>query len=114
MDVSTDQTATAYYEAMARKDLAEVAKHVHPDVHFLGLVECQGKDAFLGATQKMMSLSTGLEIRAVVGEKDRAMVAYNLIFPAPYGTVRTAALLSFEGGLIKSIELFFDKTPFKS
>ncbi len=81
---------------MARKDRVEVAKYVHPDVHFLGPVECHGKDAFLGATQRRMALSTGLEIRAVVGEKERARVACDLIFPAPAGTVRTAALLFFD------------------
>src|SRR5437016_11820402 len=113
MSDSTTQIATSYYQAMARKDLAEVAKYVHPDVHFLGLVECQGKDAFLGAAQTMMSLSSGLEIRAVVGDKERAMVAYDLIFPAPTGAARTAALLCFDAGLIKKIELFFDKSPFK-
>jgi ketosteroid isomerase-like protein len=110
---STTQLATSYYQAMARKDLTELAKYLHPDVHFLGLVECHGKDEFLGAAQKMVSLSSQLEIRTVVGDKQHAMVAYDLIFPAPTGSVRTAALLSFDAGLIKNIELFFDKSAFK-
>jgi hypothetical protein len=113
MTDSTTQLATSYYQAMARKDLTELGKYVHPDVHFLGMMECQGKDAFLGAAERMMSTSTGLEIRVVVGDKDTAMVAYDLIFPAPIGATRTAALLSFEAGLIRNIELFFDKSPFK-
>lgn len=98
---------------MARKQLSEIAKYIHPDVHFLGMVECHGKQAFLGAAEKMMSLSTGLELRAVVGDKERAMVAYDLVFPEPIGATPTAALLAFEGGLIKNIELFFDKSAFK-
>jgi hypothetical protein len=113
MTDSTTQIAMSYYQAMARKDPVEVAKYVHPDVHFLGLVECQGKDAFLGAAQKMMALSAGLEIRVAVGEKERAVVVYDLIFPAPTGAVRTAALLGFDAGLIKDVELFFDKSPFE-
>jgi hypothetical protein len=110
---STTQLAKSYYQAMARKDVAEVAKYVHPDVHFIGLVECHGKEAFVNAVERLITLSTDIQIRAVVGEEDRAMVAYDLIFPAPIGPVRTAALLVFEGGLIKSIELFFDASPFK-
>jgi hypothetical protein len=113
MTASTTQIATAYYQAMARKDLAELTKYLHPDVHFLGLVETHGRDEFLGAAQKMLSLSNQLEIRAVVGDEARAMVAYDLIFPAPTGAVRTAALLGFDAGLIKNIELFFDASPFK-
>ncbi|HYQ43242.1 MAG TPA: nuclear transport factor 2 family protein [Polyangiaceae bacterium] len=113
MTESTTQIATAYYQAIARKDLVEVTKYLHPDVHFLGLVETQGRDAFLGAAQKMMSHSSQLEIRAVLGDKLRATVIYDLIFPAPIGVVRTAALLSLESGLIKNIELFFDASPFK-
>lgn len=113
MTDSTTQIATSYYQAMARKDVAGLAKYVHPDVQFRGMIECQGKEPFLAAAEKMMSHSTGLEIRAVLGDKDRAMVAYDLIFPAPIGSARTAALLYFEGGLIKNIELFFDKSPFK-
>lgn len=113
MTDSTTQIATSYYQAMGRKDVAGIAKHVHPDVHFRGMIECQGKEPFLGAAEKMMSHSTGLEIRAMLGDKDRAMIAYDLIFPAPIGSVRTAALLRFEGALIKDIELFFDKSPFK-
>jgi ketosteroid isomerase-like protein len=113
MPHSTTQIATSYYQAMARKDLAELGRYLHADVHFLGMIECRGKEAFLDAAQRMMSASTGLELRAVVGDSERAMVAYDLIFPEPIGTTHTAALLSFEGGLIKDIELFFDKSPFK-
>ncbi|MDB4973735.1 MAG: hypothetical protein JWN48_2076 [Myxococcaceae bacterium] len=94
------------------KDQPGLAKYINPDVPFVGLVECQGKQDFLGAAERMLSLSTGLEIRAVVGDQERAMVAYDLIF-SEAGSAATAALLGIEGGLIKSIELFFDKSPFK-
>jgi SnoaL-like domain len=113
MSDSTTRIATSYYQAMAEKDVAELTKYLHPDVHFRGLVEAQGREAFLGAAKHMMTLSTGLEIRAVVGDSERAMVAYDLLFAPPIGAVRTAALLTFDAGLIKSIELFFDASPFK-
>jgi hypothetical protein len=40
----TVEVATAYYQAIARNDLVEVAKYLHPDVHFLGPAETQGRD----------------------------------------------------------------------
>ncbi len=106
-------TARAYYEAFARKDVADIARRLHPDVRFTGpLADLTGKEAVVEAAARLVGMSQGLQIRASFGGDGRAMVVYDLSFPDPIGVCRTAALLTIDGGLITRIELFYDGRPF--
>ncbi len=40
------------------------------------------------------------------------MLAYDFMFPAPIGTLRSAVLMDFSNQLISKIELFYDARPF--
>ena len=107
-------TAEAYYEAMNNKDLAGVARHLHPDVRFVGpMADLVGKEAVLEAAKRFVTLIKSLRVRAKFGSDDTAMLAYDVDFGEPIGICRTAVLMTFKQGLIASIELFYDARPFE-
>jgi ketosteroid isomerase-like protein len=106
--------AEAYYNAMSNKNMAEVERYLHPDVHFLApLAKLTGKEAVLEAAQGFSHFFNSLTIRAKFGEADQAMVVYEVDCPVPVGLIRTAALMTFKEGLIARIELFYDARPFE-
>jgi len=107
-------TAEAYYEAMNDKDLAGVARHLHPDVRFVGpMADLVGKEAVLEAAKRFVTLIKSLRVRAKFGSDDTAMLAYDVDFGEPIGICRTAVLMTFKDGLVASIELFYDARPFE-
>jgi hypothetical protein len=113
MPISNITRAEAYYKSMNNKNLSEMAEYLHPDIQFLSpLAQLKGKEAFLEAAEKLMTLFISLTIRAKFSSEDQVMLAYDFDFPEPIGMIRTAALLTFENTLITHIELFFDPNPF--
>lgn len=106
--------AEGYYKAMGEKDLAMVAKYVHPDVQFIApLSQLSGREAVLEAAKKFITLFQTLKIRSSLGAGDQAVVVYDLECPAPIGTFSTAVLMTIKEDLIAKIELFFDARPFE-
>lgn len=107
-------SAEAYYKAMNDKDLSGVARHLHPDVRFLGpLADLTGKEAVLEAARRFVSLVKSLGVRARFGSDNTAMLAYDVDFGEPIGVCRTAVLMTFNDHLIGRIELFYDARPFE-
>ncbi len=105
--------AEAYYTAMSQKNIAGLEKYLHPEVHFIGPIqETMGKALFLEGVKRFVSSFKTLTIRATCGARNQVMLAYDVDFPDPIGSCRTASLLTFQEGLIIKIELFFDARPF--
>lgn len=103
--------AESYYKAMGEKNLEGVEKYLHPDVTFIApLAQTQGKQEFLEATKGFMEMFSKTIIRAKFGseEQQQAVVIYDIQFPNPIGNLKSAAYLTFQEGLIKKIELFYD------
>ncbi len=107
-------SAVAYYTAMADKDLPGMARHLHPDVRLVTpMEELTGKEAVLGAAQRLMNFIQSIQVHAKFGSEDQAMLSYDMDFAEPIGVCRAAALMTFKDGLIVRNELFFDASPFK-
>ncbi len=107
-------SAEAYYQAMNDKNLSAVAKLVHPDVEFVGpMATLAGKEAFLEAASRFMSLVNNIRVRAKFGSDSQAILTYNADFGEPIGICRTAVLMTFGNALITRIELFYDARPFE-
>lgn len=112
METNNVAIAEAYYTAMAEKNAAGMAKYLHPNVKFVSpLAQLTGKEAVLEAAVKLTTLFTKLTIRAKFGSADQAMLALDVLFPAPVGNFPTAALLTFKDGLIITSELYYDSRP---
>jgi len=104
----------AYYKAMNDKDVASVARHLHPDVQFIGpMANLAGKEAVLEAAKRFISFISGIRIRAKFGSEDQAILTYDADFGEPIGICRTAVLMNFKDDLIARIELFYDARPFE-
>jgi ketosteroid isomerase-like protein len=113
----TDPVTAArdYLDCWNRKDLAGIAAHLHPDVTFKGpMAEVAGKTAVLASTERMFPMLQGYEIREIFAAGDHVMCVYDFVCHAPVGRCRTAELLTFDDGLIRATELFFDARPFEA
>jgi hypothetical protein len=114
MTASTLDLATAYLAAWQRKDVAAIAKHLDPQVHFTGpMMDVTGRDAVIASAERILPLLLEFNVRSTLVSHDRAMFAYDFVCHQPIGTCRTAELVTFEEGLIKTIELFYDARPFE-
>jgi hypothetical protein len=104
----------AYLKAWTNKDLQEIAKYLHPNVHFIGpMTETTGKEKLLQSANRMFGLLKTLEVRSKFAFGDQAIFTYDFICADPIGVCRTAELMTFKEGLIGRIELFFDARPFE-
>lgn len=105
--------AEAYYQAISKKDVAQVEKYLHPDIKLLApLGVTQGKEAVLTAAKRFTTLFNTLTIYTKFSNETQAVVVYDLDGPHPIDKMRAVALMSFEKELISVIELFYDPRPF--
>jgi ketosteroid isomerase-like protein len=112
---SSVDTALAYYQAMNSKDLAKMERCLHPDIHIhlvTPMENLTGKQAVLGAAQRLLPAIKSIEVRASFGSEAQAILVYDMGFNEPFGVCRTAALMTIKDGLIMRNELFFDARPF--
>ena len=114
MSKNNVDVAVAYYTAMGEKDVSSMEKYLHPDVRFSApLDKMTGKEAVLEAVKQFAPFYKTLKIRAQFGSEDQAVIVYDFDFPAPIGNFPSAALLTFQDGLIAQIELFYDARAFE-
>lgn len=112
MNAKTLEIGCSYYQAMSERDLNQIEKLLHPEVTFIGpIAEFSGKDAVLGWIGAFMPRFEKLIVRAQCANENQVMFAYDVAFPEPFGSYRTASLIDVEGSLVKRIELFFDASP---
>ena len=113
MSVSNLNIAESYYAAMNNKDLNEIAVYLHPKVRFLGpLAQLEGKEAVLESAKGFLGIVDSVKMRTKTAFSNQAILAYDLNCVQPIGTIRVAALMTFEDNLISVIELFFDARVF--
>jgi ketosteroid isomerase-like protein len=106
--------AESYYQAINNKDLAAAAQYLHPDVRVLSpMMEIEGKEVVLDGVQRFMAMISTLTIRERFSSGDKVVLIYDIDSPAPVGTLRASALITFKDNLIIRIELFFDARPFE-
>jgi hypothetical protein len=70
------------------------------------------KESVLQAVTSFAGLLKSLQVTVSFGFEDRAVVNYDVDFGAPFGVIRSVALISVRDNLICRIELFFDARPF--
>lgn len=101
--------AVAYYEAinqnnpsLAAESLADRVKIISP------LATKSGKVNVVEALKGFCSAVEHVSITAKFSSESQVMLAYDMLFPKPIGSLRAAGLLDIEQGLITRIELFYD------
>ena len=105
--------AEVYYTAIAAKNITPVEKYLHNNVQLIGPFGITaGKAAVIETVKKFASFFENLTIRTKVGSENQVVIIYDVKFSEPASNARSASLMTFEDGLIKNIELFFDARPF--
>lgn len=114
MNASTNESAASYLEAWRKKDVQAIARHLHTDVRFTGpMMKVSGRDAVIASAQRILPIVEELVIRSTFISGNQAMLVYDFVCAPPIGRCRTAELVTFEEGLIRDIELFYDARPFE-
>lgn len=107
--------AMAYYQAMNERDFTGVEKYLDANVRFTTpLADLTGKEAVIAAIRGFMTVAKKVIINASFGSDNQAMLAYEVEFPAPIGTIPSATLMTFKDGVITRIQLFYDARPFET
>ncbi len=98
---------------MARKDVAQLAQYVHPDIKFTApLANFSGKDTLLESARAYVNSFESLNIRESFSNEEQVMLVKDVRCHAPIGKLTAAVLMTFKEGLISEIELLFDARPF--
>jgi ketosteroid isomerase-like protein len=100
--------ASAFVEAFGRGDMEAVAGFLADDVAFESpRVALTGAGPVLAAMAEFAQVVTGVSVRAVVGDHERAMVMYDMA-TGPFGTLRAVDHLVVRDGRIVADTLVFD------
>ena len=114
MSENNIKIAENYYKAMGKKDINEIASYLQPNARLKSpFTEIEGKDKMLEAIKGFMTSFDSLNITAKFGSVDGAMLAFDMKYPEPIGSIRASSLVAINDGLISSIELFFDARVFE-
>lgn len=109
MKTDTKAIGVAYYTALGEKNIEKVSKYLHPDIQFIDPQETVfGKESVLDAAKGFTGIFKTLSIRAPFGSENQAMIVYEVEIPGFSKKLQVASLLSFQDGLILTIELFYD------
>jgi hypothetical protein len=110
----TVEIAEEYLAVWKRKDAGGIAKLLHSGVHLKSpIADLKGCEAFLATCGKIFPHLEDVVVRARFASEKQAMLVYDFVLKEPIGVTRTANLMTFQGELIRSIELFFDARPFE-
>ncbi len=105
----TQDLGVAYYKALGDKRIDQVKKCLHPNIQFTDPQETlRGQEAVLKAAEGFMKVFKTLTIRAKFGSDEQAAIVYEVEIPGLSKKLQAVSLLSFQEGLISSIELFYD------
>jgi len=108
------EIAQEYLEAWKRKDADGIARHLHPEVNLKSPVgDLKGREPFLVMCRKIFPMLDDVVVRATLANETQAAMIYDFVLKDPIGVTRTANLMTFEGNLIRSVELFFDARSFE-
>src|SRR5262249_13832229 len=75
--------------------------------------EMNGREGVVAAVARILPLLKEFRMKSTFIAGNRAMFTYDLVCEAPVGLCRTAEEVTFEDGLVKTIEQFYDPRPFE-
>lgn len=113
MPSNTADTARAFTQAWTSGDMTTAANYLADDVTFDGPVNhSSGKQDYLTGLSAFAQRASDLNILAVLGDDEQAMIMYELTT----GPRRTTYVerLTFRSGKIQTDQLVFDSYPMRS
>ena len=99
----------AYLTAWETNDCLGIKRHIHPDARFKApMLELNGHDRVTDSLLRFSMRLQEFRVRSTFVSGNAAMFAVDLLCEPPIGACAMAELGTFEGGLVKTIELFCD------
>jgi hypothetical protein len=115
MSTALKTLAVAYLEAVGKKDLGRVQELLAPDLKFVGpSMSRTSAQEFIQALQRLGAIHVRNDVRRVFADGNEVCVIYDFVTDTPAGALPTIEWLRFEGGRIQSINLYYDRVPWKA
>jgi hypothetical protein len=109
MSQSNLATAEAYYSAVGGGNDNKIRSSLHDDVKYLDpLWPLTGKNRVFPAAKKFSAAVKQLKLIEKSSTDDRVTLVYDVTFKKSDKPLRTVVLMTFDGELIKQIELVYD------
>lgn len=113
MNTNYAKIAQDYYKFLEQKDEAAIKELVHPNITFKApLAQLSGKNEFVEAALGYASMVEAITIKDSFESENKAVIIYEANIPRIMQDFPTAAYFTFENGLIKSLDLFYDARAF--
>jgi len=107
--------AIAYLEAVGKKEFGKVQELLAPDLKFTGpsMTRSTAQD-FIGALKRLGAIHVRNDVKRVFADGDEVCVIYDFVTDTPAGALPTIEWLQFDEGRIRSINLYYDRVPWKA
>jgi limonene-1,2-epoxide hydrolase len=113
MPSSTAEIARAFTQAWTRGDMETAADYLADDVTFDGPINhSRGKQEYIAGLSAFAQRASDLNILAVLGDDDQAMIMYELTTGPHRATY--VERLTLHDGKIQTDRLIFDSYPMRS
>ncbi len=104
--------ARAYVAAIGDKELGKVEALLAPDVQLTGPAMTLSSAAeVLTSFQRIGAILVRNEILRIFVDGNEACVIYDFVTDLAIGIVPTVEWLRIEGGRIRSVKVYYDRTP---
>ncbi|HYV65099.1 MAG TPA: nuclear transport factor 2 family protein [Myxococcales bacterium] len=107
--------AIEYLDAVGKKDLARVEELLAPDLKFTGPAMARAtSQEFISALKRLGAIHVRNDVKKAFADGNDVCVIYDFVTDTPAGALPTIEWLHFEEGRISSINLYYDRVPWKS
>jgi hypothetical protein len=114
MEKDLKTLALSYLDAVGKKDFRRVEQLLAPDLRFTG--PASNRDSaqdFIGALKRLGAIHVRNEPTRVFVDGDEVCVIYDFVTDTPAGALPAIEWLRFAGERIQSINLYYDRVPWK-
>ena len=114
MNINAKALAVAYLDAVGGGELSRVQALLSPDVRFNGPSMTRSTaQEYIDALKRLRAVHVRNDVKRVFADGDEVCVIYDFVTDTPAGALPTIEWLKFEGGRIRSINLYYDRVPWK-
>src|SRR4051812_26984483 len=114
---NTDRKTLAleYLAAVGRQECDKVEALLAPDLQFRGpsMTRSSAKE-FVEALKRLGAIHVRNDVKRVFADGDEVCVIYDFVTDTAAGALSTIEWLHFEGGRIRSIDLYYDRLPWQA
>ena len=115
MTTDRKKLALAYLDAVSKQQYDRVEELLAPDLKFKGpaMTRTSAQD-FLGALKHLAAIHLRTEVERVFVDGDDVCVIYDFVTDTTAGALPAIEWLNFDGGRIRSINLYYDRVPWQT